>query len=64
MLFCTLEVKLYTQNDKKVQILFAFFASPVNGRLIVLGKAESVVLSSCICPTKCKYHNIKFSLKA
>ena len=64
MLFCTLEVKLYTQNDKKVQIVFAFFASPVTGRLIVLCKAESVVLSSCLFPTKCKYHNIQFSLKA
>jgi len=58
-------VKLYTQNDKEVQMVFAFvFASPVNGRLIDLCKSESVVLSSCICPTKYKYHSIQFSLKA
>ena len=49
---------------KKSRFYLFFSASPVNGRLIVLGKAESVVLSSCLCPTKCKYHNIQFSLKA
>ena len=47
---------------KRSRFYLFFFASPVTGRLIVLCKAESLVL--CIFPTKCKYHNIQFSLKA
>ena len=49
---------------KRSRLYLLFFASPVTRRLIVLCKAESVVLSSCLFPTKCKYHNIQFSLKA
>ena len=49
---------------KRSRFYLLFFASPVTGRLIVLCKAESVVLSSCLFPTKCKYHNIQFPLKA
>ena len=49
---------------KRSRFYLFFFASPVTKILIVLCKAESVVLSSCLFPTKCKYHNIQFSLKA
>ena len=49
---------------KRSRFYLLFFASPATGRLIVLCKAESVVLSSCFFPTKCKHHNIQFSLKA
>ena len=49
---------------KRFRFYLLFLASPVTGRLIVLCKAESVVLSPCLFPTKCKYHNIQFPLKA
>ena len=49
---------------KRSRFYLFFFASPVNRRLIVLCKAECSVQFSCLFPTKCKYHNIQFSLKA